>query len=222
MEMPPPLVSLSQKYTIFTGKDFFSTSLIVISLVAIHALCLSACAPLRRAQLHHSVAHPSTCPSLQFLSCSLLPSSPTFFFLLPLSFSHFWGVCVPQCDKDEDAASVPNAFVSLRLAKCLRFVLGKKSGEPGRRLPIASPWQQAFQTHTRRQAGRGGREHHGPSAQTPNIYLWGSLLSSLHPEEANPKTASKMIVAGQRNACLFVPAKVTYPKPKTDKIHPGH
>lgn len=198
-------------------------SLIVISLVAIHAPCLSACAPLRRAQPHHSVAHPSTGPSLRFLSCSLLPSSPTFeFSSLPLSFSQYLGVCVPQCDKDEDAASVPNAFGSLRLAKCLCFVLGKKSGEPGRRLPIASPWQQAFQTHTRRQAGRGGREHHGPSAQTPNIYFWGSLLSSLHPKGAHPKTASKIIVAGQRNARLFVPAKVKYPKPKTDKIHPGH
>lgn len=95
--------------------------------------------------------------SLQFPSCTLLPSPPALQVSSLLSdLSWNLGVQAAQCDKDGDAATVPSAYSSLKLAKCLYFVLGKESGEPGRRFPITSPWQQAFQMHVGKQAEEAG------------------------------------------------------------------
>ena len=155
------------------GK-IFSIYLMGISLVATGVHCLLVCLPSRSARLHRSIAPHEHWPiSLQFPLLLSAPSLPSFrVFFLPLGFSQvFGGLGYPSvAQKRRQQASG-----SLQLERRLCFVLGKKSGEPSRLFPIASPWQQAFQTHAHRQTGRGGREHRGPSARAPNLHSWGSL-----------------------------------------------
>lgn len=135
-----------------------------ISLVAAGAHCLLFCVPLRNTLFRHSVLPCERWPnSLQFPLLLSAPSLPSFrASSLPLGFSQvFGGLGYPSvAQKRRQRASD-----SLQLERCLCFVLGKKSGEPSRLFPIASPWQQAFQTYAHRQTGRGGgREYRGPSA----------------------------------------------------------
>lgn len=144
----------SQCYATLTEKAF----LLDWSQFLLLQFVPSVCAPLQRALLHHSLAAAGTAPSpcsFHLVLCSLPPPALWVSSLLS-GFSWYLGVQAAQCDKDGDAAIVPSAYSSLKLAKCLYFVLGKESGEPGRQFPITSPWQQAFQMHVGKQAEEAG------------------------------------------------------------------
>lgn len=160
--MPPPRQSMSQGCITLTGKYFLHISNGNFPCcngcpLSVGLCALEKCpAPLLHSTPRALVHLPAVSPLLS------APSLPSFrVSSLPLGLSQvFGGLGYPSAPQKRRQW----ASGSLQLERCLCFVLGKKSGEPGRLFPIASPWQQAFQTHARRQTGQGGREHDGPSA----------------------------------------------------------
>lgn len=166
---------------------------------------LGLCALERRlAPSRPTSTDPSPCG---FLSCSLLLPHLHLGFFFP-AFGFPTGIWGSGCSSEEEAA----AGSAVQLERRLCFVIGKESGEPGRLFPIASPWQRAFQTHARRQRGRGGRSIAAPPPQ-PQTCAHGALPAGLASSwGAHPKTASKIIMAGQRNASLLPAVVAQYPE----------
>lgn len=185
------LWSISQGCSTLTGKDFHRSTGNFL---------------LGGTRLHHSTAPQELSPiSLQvplLLFASPLPSFRISSLPLGLSFGHF-GVWVTP---EEEAAR--GLFTAGE--RCLCFVLGKESG---RQFPRLLHGNRASQKCTQA-SGRGGWSITA-SPPEPQTSARGALMAS------HPKTASKIIAAGQRNGPSFHCGRCTALKPKPGKIHPN-
>lgn len=146
---------------------------------------------------HPRSPRPSPC---RFPSCSLL---------LPCLWVYPRHLGVWVTPEEEEAA---RGLITAGEMPLLRA--RKKVRRARQTVPMASPWQQGLpDMHTGKQA-EGAGSITAPPAE-PQISTCGALMGS------HPKTASKIITAGQRKAPSFHRGRCTAMKPKPGKIHPN-
>lgn len=182
---------MSQGCTTLTGKDFHRSTG--------NFPCWSVCpgeAPSSTTPQHPRSPHPSPC---RFPSCSLL---------LPCLwvYPRLLGVWVTP---EEEAA---RGLITAGEMPLLRA--RKKVRQARQTVPMASPWQQGLpDMHTGKRA-EGAGSITAPPAE-PQTSARGAPMGS------HPKTASRIITAGQRKAPSFHRGRCTAMKPKPGKIHPN-